>query len=51
MTGFNVTTRGPITAADWTDLDPVLDKFEIGIEINAAASKWVVLKERGITLL
>lgn len=44
MTGLNVTTRGPLTAADWANLNPTLDKFEVGIEINAATGAFSAMK-------
>jgi len=37
---FPVTTRGPQTAADWTAANPILDQFEVGIEINPATGKY-----------
>lgn len=37
---MQVTARGPQTAADWTALNPTLDQFEIGIEVNPATGKY-----------
>lgn len=37
---FPVTTRGPQTAADWTAANPILDQFEVGIEINPATGAY-----------
>lgn len=37
---FNITTRGPMTAADWTALNPTLSQFEVGIEVNAATGAY-----------
>lgn len=33
-----------MTAADWTTNDPVLEKFEIGIEVNAATGAFSAMK-------
>ena len=37
---MQITTRGPQTAADWTAQNPVLDQFEIGIEVNPATGAY-----------
>jgi len=38
--GYPVTTRGPQTPADWAALNPVLNQFELGIEIDPATGQY-----------
>lgn len=41
---FPVTTTGPQTAADWAALNPTLEQFQFGIEVNPATGAYTKAK-------